>query len=253
MSQDTLRDEFNKILLSDQPSSDIRRIMEEDLYLGFGLEILGECRGFNQNNPYHDKDVFEHTMSVLDHVEPKLELRLAALFHDIGKPNTYTEDENGVGHFYLHHKESARICREIMNKLAYSEEEIEYVSELVYWHMIKHNTLKVKTIRKFIKNVGQDKLEDLFKLQIADISGGKPPHDYEKVYELKSKCEEVLNTIPPMSIKDLKVDGNDMMILGYKGTEIGECLNYLLEQVLEDENKNEKEVLLELAKQFKEN
>ncbi|WP_105615650.1 HD domain-containing protein [Vallitalea okinawensis] len=253
MTKDTLRHELNKILISNRPSHGIRRIMDDGTYTMYGLDEIAKCKGFQQNNPHHDKDVFEHIMTVLDLVEPKLELRLAALFHDMGKPETYTKDEKGVGHFYTHHKVSAKICREVMTQLNYSKQEIDYVSELVYWHMIKHNTIKTKTIRKFIKNIGDDKLEDLFKLQRADISGGKPPHNYEQVDVLQNKCNEVIHSTPPLSIKDLEVDGHDMMILGYKGSDIGKCLNYLLDIVIKDDDKNEKEALIDLAKKFKEN
>lgn len=250
-SKDDLREKLNKILLSDKPSIGIRMIMKNGLYCSYSLDKLYECIGFEQNNPHHDKDVFEHIMCVLDNVEPKLELRLAALFHDIGKPSTYTEDDKGIGHFYIHHKESARICKDIMTRLKYSNKEIEYVSELVYWHMSKHNTFKSKTIKKFIENVGIDKLEDLFKLQIADISGGKHPYNYESIYKLKLRCEEILNTIPAMSIKDLEVDGYDIMNLGYESKQIGKVLKYLLNIVLEDKNKNQKNQLIELAKEYK--
>src|SRR5690606_25307629 len=148
---------------------------------------------------------------VLDNIEAKLELRLAALFHDIGKPNTFMLDDDGVGHFYGHHKESAKICREVMKRLKYSNKKIEYVSELVYYHMTRYPKLRTPSVKKFINKVGTNKLDDLFKLFVADRASSKSPYDFEDIYRLKFECEKLLSEKQPLSIRDLDINGYDLM------------------------------------------
>lgn len=248
ISKERIREEFNKILLSEKPSNGIDLLLCMHL-LQHIVPELQCCLGFDQHNHNHNKCVYQHTMSVVDNIEPKLELRLAALFHDIGKPNTFTTDEDGVGHFYGHNKESAKICREIMTRLKYSNKEIEYVSELVYHHMERHLDPKSSTIKKFINRVGLDKLDDLFKLFIADRLGTKPPYDLEDIYRLKFECERVLSEKQPLGIKDLVISGHDLMEIGIpQGKEIGKILNELLELVLEDFELNNREALLQKAR-----
>ncbi len=248
ISKERIREEFNKILLSDEPSYGIDNLHLLGL-LVFIVPELKYCYGLSQFNPNHDKDVFEHTMAVLDNIEPKIELRLAALLHDIGKPNTFTIGEDGVGHFYSHHKESARMCRDIMTRLKYSNKEIEYVSELVYHHMTRYEKLRTPSVKKFINKVGIYKLDDLFKLFIADRIGSKPPYEFDDIYKLKFECEKILSEKQPLNVRDLAINGNDLMNIGIpQGKEIGKILNDLLEMVLEDIELNNRETLLEIAK-----
>ena len=248
ISKERIREELNKILLSNEPSKGIKLLYALEL-LDYIIPELIPCVTFNQHNNNHNKDVFKHTLSVLDNTEPKLELRLAALFHDIGKPNTFTMDENGNGHFYEHHKESAKICREAMMKLKYSNKEIEYVSELVYHHMKRYPKLRPISAKRFINKVGIDKLDDLFKLFIADRLGSKPPYDFEDIYALKNECEKVLSEKQPLSVKDLAINGHDLMEIGIpQGKMIGSILNELLEIVLENAELNTREILLEMVK-----
>lgn len=247
LSRERVRDEFNKILIS--------RNVGNYLYLLKRLKLLEQivpeikdCYDFSQNNPNHSDDVFKHIITVVNNTEPKLELRLSAFFHDIGKPQTYSVDENGIGHFYSHHKESAMMCREAMTRLRYSNKEIEYVSELVYWHISRYDRLRTPSIKKFINKVGVEKLDDLFKLQIADIQSSLNRNDISSVLDLKSKCEDVIKTKQPLSVLDLDINGHDLIALGYKGKEIGNILNNLLEIVLNDEHKNKKDILLNIVK-----
>ncbi|NMB28375.1 MAG: HD domain-containing protein [Tissierellia bacterium] len=248
ISQERIREELNKILLSNNPSKGIKLLGGLEL-IDYIIPELSPCVNFNQYNLNHDKDVFEHTMAVLDNIEPKLELRLAALFHDIGKPDTFTLDESGIGHFYKHHKESARICRDVMTRLKYSNKEIEYVSELVYYHMIRYEKINSTIAKRFINKVGKDKIEDLFKLFIADRIGMNIPCVLNDIYKLKFECERVLSEKQPLGVKDLDINGYDLMEIGIpQGKAIGIILNSLLECVLENPELNNKNILLEIAK-----
>ena len=117
ISAERIREELFKILISDKPSYGIR-LMEELNILDVIIPELKDTIGFDQHNPHHDKDVFNHTLCVLDNVPKLLELRLAALFHDIGKPHTLSIDDKGVGHFYGHEKVSVKIAKNILQGLS---------------------------------------------------------------------------------------------------------------------------------------
>lgn len=250
ISSERIREELNKILVSHTPSNGIRLLCDLHL-LSYIIPELIDCYSFHQYSIHHDKDVFEHTMAVLDSTEPKLELRLAALFHDIGKPNTFTKDENGVGHFYGHHKESARLCREVMSRLKYSNKEIRYVSELVYHHMTRYEKLRPASVKKFISKVGTDKLDDLFKLFVADRVASQPPYDFEDIYRLKFQCEKILSEKQPLQISDLNINGHDLIELGYtQGELIGVMLNSLLDIVIKDPELNQRDVLIEKVQEI---
>lgn len=247
ISKERIREEFNKILVCEKPSKGIVLLYKLGL-LDYIVPELIKCVGFNQHNPNHDKDIFNHILKVLDSTEPKLKLRLAALFHDIGKPNVFTIDEEGVGHFYSHHKESAKMCREAMQRLKYSNKEIEYVSELVYYHMTKYEKLKTSSVKKFINKIGTDKLDDMFKLLIADRIGSKPPCKINDINKLKSECKRILSEKQPLGIKDLDINGYELMKAGIpQGKEVGDILNMLLEIVLKNPKLNSKDILLRIV------
>lgn len=245
ISIERIHDELNKILLSEKPSRGIRMLVNTGLMDYIIPEYLNTV-GFNQHNPYHDKDVFEHVMEVLDNIEPKLNLRLAAFFHDISKPECFTQDENGRGHFYGHHIKSATVTKEIMRRLKYSNDLIEDVSTLIRYHYLKEIDMKDKGVKRFINNVGIDRLDDMFALNIADIKGKSSTANFDKVEALRKKCNEILNNKEPLNRKDLDIDGNDLENLGIeKGKLYGELLDKALELVLEFPEKNNKEELTE--------
>lgn len=119
------------ILLSDNPSDSIRNNEEEIFRL---IPELKTCKGFNQNNEWHIYDVYEHILHVVDGVSPNITMRLAALFHDIGKPLSYTEDENKVGHFFGHWDESIKIFNTFSDKHNINKDIKERVINLIYYH-----------------------------------------------------------------------------------------------------------------------
>ncbi|SCG83159.1 polyA polymerase family protein [Proteiniborus sp. DW1] len=249
LSKERIREELIKILMTDRPSYGIRSLVSLKLIECIIPELI-ECVGFEQKNLNHHKDVFEHIMEVLDNTEKDIILRLAALFHDIGKPKCFTVDENGKGHFYGHHKVSAEMAEKILTRLKFDNRTIDTVRLLVNEHMSRYNFLREKSIKKFINKVGIDNLERLFKLQFADIKGSAPPHDFTNVECLRNECIRIINEKEPMTVKDLDINGHDIMNLGVaQGKEIGDMLNYLLEIVLENPELNNKDILLALVNQ----
>lgn len=247
VSIERIRDEFSKILLSEHPSKGIENLRTSGLLQYFMPEVLPMV-GFDQKNPHHDKDVYYHTLSVVDNTEPDLVLRLSALLHDIAKPLTFTMDDKGTGHFYEHNVKGVEISEYILKRLRYDNLTIKKVSSLVFDHMSRYSNLKDSAVKRIITRVGIENLDDLFRLQIADIKGSAPPYDYSGIDYLKNRCEQILEQKQPLSVKDIALNGEDIMKLGYKpGRLIGETLNYLLEKVLESPELNNKETLKEMA------
>jgi tRNA nucleotidyltransferase (CCA-adding enzyme) len=247
ISSERVREELNKILLSDNPAKGLELLNETNL-LKFIIPELQRCVDFEQKNPYHDKDVFMHTLCVLENTEKDLVLRLAALLHDIGKPQCFSIDKRNIGHFYKHHLKGKDITEDILKKLKYDNKTIESVKILVKEHMSKFNNVTPKGVKRLINRVGAENIDRLFKLQIADILGSKPPHDFSNIQNAKELCEKVLNEKQPMTIKDLDINGYDLIELGIPpGKEIGIILNKLLDIVLDNPILNKKEVLIEKA------
>lgn len=249
ISKERIREEFLKILLTEEPSNGINRLVSLELMEYIIPELL-ETISFEQKNPNHDKDVFNHIMAVLDNTEKDIVLRLAALLHDIGKPQCFTVDENGKGHFYGHHKKSAEMAETILERLKFDNKTIFTVKLLVKEHMSRYEFLREKSIKKFINKVGAENLDRLFKLQIADIKGSMPPHDFSNIDFLRNECERVIKQKEPMTVKDLAINGHQIMKLGIaQGKEVGDILNYLLEIVLENPETNNEESLIKLVEE----
>lgn len=252
ISKERIRDEFSKILLTDYPSRGIKLLLKAKLLEFIAPELIA-CIGFNQHNPCHDKDVFNHTLAVLDNTPKKLVIRLAALLHDIGKPHTFSMDEKNIGHFYGHHLKSEVLARGFLERLRFDNKTIERVSILVREHMSKFNEVSDKGVKRLINRVGVENVFDLFTLQIADIKGCKPRHDFNKIIKVKSRVEKILNNQEPLMIKDLKVTGYDLMDIGISpGAKMGEILEKLLQVVLEKPELNDREKLLKIANKIKE-
>lgn len=140
---------------------------------------LKVCNGFNQHNEYHIYDVFEHILHLLDEVENNYILRIAALFHDIGKPNSFTLDEEGVGHFYGHWNESNKIFNKYASKLDINEEEIKLINDLIFYHDLGFNDDNLDDFQDIFK----DNIYLLISLKSADILAQNPKY-YNRLDEL---------------------------------------------------------------------
>lgn len=155
-----------EILLSDKPSEEIKNNEEKIFDL---IPELKVCKGFDQNNPWHIYDVYEHTLHVIDGVKPNILTRLAALFHDIGKPIVYKEDDQKIGHFFGHWIESQKIFESFAKKYNLDEETIYMVSNLIYYHDLNLLKLSDEEIDKVYDIFKDEGLELLFDLKESDL------------------------------------------------------------------------------------
>lgn len=246
ISKERIRDEFIKILLSDKPSYGIRLMKD----LGILQVILPEmipAIGFDQRNPHHDLTVFEHTLEVLDNAPKVLEVRLAALFHDIGKPYTFKLDENGIGHFYGHEKISVDITKEVLTRLHFSNDLIKNSLVLINDHMNYSKDLNKKYVKRQLQRIGYDNLNNLIDLQIADKLSKKGDKDLSYFEEKRRILREIVEE--PYLRNHLTINGDDLKALGIQeGPLLGEILDYLLEVVIENPKKNNRTDLLEIVK-----
>ena len=213
---------------------------------------LKPCVGFQQRTPHHRYDVFTHTAHVVEAVPKELGLRWAALLHDIGKPNSFTIDENGQGHFKGHAKISQEMADAILLRLKAPTALRQQVSELIGQHMTKLEPDK-KLLRRRLGKLGQTCVEQLLQLQEADMRSKGTGHsdDLLQFSQIRSLITELLGEAACFSIKDLAISGRDLLQAGFTaGPEIGKCLNYLLAQVQDEVIPNQKDILLQTAKQF---
>lgn len=249
ISGERISGELFKILLSETPSYGMRLLNELDI-LCVILPELTNSIGFKQHNPHHDKDVFEHSLCVLDKVSPEIHLRLAALFHDIGKPYTFTCDEDGIGHFYGHNLVSSKITWDILLRLKTSNKIIKRTSTLIEKHMTIHDDFGEKGLKRLLSKVGEEDIFTLLELQEADRLCSNENVHIDDIIERKSNIEEILNNSQAYEKKQLVIDGSDIIKLGYsEGEIIGEILDYLFEIVLEKPEKNNKDDLINIVKE----
>jgi tRNA nucleotidyltransferase (CCA-adding enzyme) len=254
ISIERIREEFKKILISDIPSKGIRKLIELNL-MEYIIPELIELVDFNQRSKYHDKDIFNHVMEALDNTNNDFNLRLATLLHDIGKPNTFTIDNSGRGHFYGHELVGEKLTIEILKKLKFDNNTINRVSKLVKNHMKVPQIDKPIKIKKYINEIGEENLDILFQLMIADRKASSPEYrKYDDILKLKRACDKILNSKEPLTLKDININGKDLISLGIaEGENIGILLKYLLELLLEKPNLNTKEILIQEARVYAKN
>jgi tRNA nucleotidyltransferase (CCA-adding enzyme) len=243
VAMERIADEFFKILLCPEPSKGIRLMEKMELLEQILPEIIPAI-GFEQKNPHHEMDVYNHILCVLDNTPPILEVRLAALFHDIGKPHTLTLDEKGVGHFYGHDKIGADIAREVLKRFRASNRLIDLVYNLVREHMNHHANFKEKGLKRLIRRLGEEEVFKLTALQKADIKCSNKDATFDHIVEREKRIKSILERKEAYDIRHLDINGKDLIDLGFKqGPIIGKILEYLLEQVMEKPELNKKEIL----------
>ncbi|MFA6338555.1 MAG: HD domain-containing protein [Candidatus Paceibacterota bacterium] len=252
ISKERIRDEFTKTLMSDHPKDGL--ILNHDLgILKFMVEELEKGINIKQNQA-HSFDVWEHTLKTLQHSADKklsLEVRLAALFHDIAKPQTrrWSEEKNDWT-FYGHDVVSARVATKSLSELKFPKKIIEKVIKLVRWHMFFSDTeqITLSAVRRIVRNVGPDNIWDLMNLRMCDrIGTGRPKESPYRLRKYQSMIEEALRE--PISVGMLKINGSKLMEITKlnPSPKIGYILHALFEEVIENPKLNTEEYLSEKA------
>ena len=249
LARERVFEELCKLLLAVK-WSDITRFAP---ILAAVIPELAPMIGFDQHSPHHAYDLITHTAHVVEGVPATLPLRWAALLHDTGKVATFTLDATGRGHFYGHAKESAAIADGILRRLKAPTALREEVVTLIGRHMTRLQPDR-KFLRRQVSKFGFALVETELSLQEADMgSKGTGEDDGSSLFaEVRGILGELKAEDACLNLKDLAVNGNDLMALGFHGKEIGSCLNFLLEQVIEEQLPNEKTALLAFAAERRE-
>ena len=250
VAPERIAEEINKMFLkAEKPSIGIR-CLDQIGALSLIFPELAACKGIDQPGGYHRWDVFDHTMECLDNSPKNLIVRLAALFHDTGKPATKELTNNGAS-FYGHDRLSAKLAVKALKRLRYSNEIIEKTQKLVFKHMFSE-AAGDKGVRRLIRAVGTDLIYDLIELRRADTAAQGMGQDPKDVDEFEKKVTAEIEKESPFGLKDMAVDGKDLIEeFGLsEGPKIGKVLNYLMDLVLDDPELNKREILLEEAKRY---
>ncbi|MFA4906120.1 MAG: HD domain-containing protein [Candidatus Margulisiibacteriota bacterium] len=243
-----VHDELAKMLSAPKPSIGIEYMRKSGLLKLFVPELeLG--LGVEQPAQFHKWDVYYHALYSCDAAPAdNLPVRLAALLHDIAKPLCKVEDT-----FYGHDQKGREMAEDILRRLRFSNEHIEKVGILIANHMFNYQTSwSDAAVRRFIRRVGLDNLPDLFALRMADTRGMEREIDSGYLEELQLRIDKILAEENALHVKDLKVDGGDVMreLDIPPGPKVGKVLEALLEKVLDDPALNEREKLLRLIREL---
>lgn len=255
ISKERIRDEFTHIINSPEPMRGIV-FLEKLGLLKYVMPELEGAIGVGQNKA-HSFDVYEHLLRSLQHAADKnftFHVRMAALLHDIGKPESrrFSKEKNEWT-FHGHEVVSARLAKKILSDLKYPRADIDAVASLVRWHMFFSDPAEItlSAVRRTVRNVGEDHIEDLLNMRVCDrIGTGRPKEQPFRFRMYKSFVDEALRD--PISPKMLKIDGARIMdITGEKpGPRIGNILSALLEEALEDGTKNSVEYMESRAQEL---
>jgi len=238
ISSERIYKEFAEILCSERVDYYLQQYAE--VFAVFMPE-LARMFDFPQNNRYHIYDLWQHSLKVTASVSPKIALRWAALLHDIGKVDTLSHGEDGQDHYYGHAAVSAKIARQILQRLKCDRKTENEVIALI------RNHEQLPKARRLLNKMGDYSL-DLIELKKADNQAQNPLYDESEKYDqLKAEVLELIASQSAVSIKDLKINGNDLRALGYEGKAIGDKLNEVMERVL-DGYPNDRDELLKLIK-----
>lgn len=244
-----IRDEFLKLLVSVYPKQGIL-LMKSSGILDYVMPEILKMQGVEQGG-HHTKTVWHHSLDGLKECPSKDPIvRLATLLHDVGKPYTYRVRKGKIT-FYNHEVVGARIAKRIAKRLKISKKQKDRLWTLVRWHMFAYEPkMTDKAIRRFVKRVGRENINDMMMLRIGDRLGGGSKATSWRLRELQERIGQVLYT--PMQISDMKVNGKDVIeILKIKpGPRVGEVLNQLFEEVMDDASKNDREYLLKRIKEI---
>jgi len=256
ISKERIRDELMKIIMSERASQGIELLRELGL-LQYIIPELAEGYGVSQNK-HHIYDCYEHSLNSLQYGAKRnfnKHVRLAALLHDVAKPRA-KRGQGPEATFYGHEVRGAKMTAQILNRLKFPKKDIEKVAKLVRYHLFYYNVGEVteSSVRRLVRQVGPENMEELLQLRMCDrIGSGVPKAEPYKLRHLKYLIEKVSRD--PLSVKMLKVTGNDIMsqLSIPPGPKIGHILNILLAYVLEDPKRNTRKWLWQKMSQLAKN
>lgn len=252
VSSERIRDELNKILMSEHPE-DISKLHTYGL-LKYIIPELDICFGEKQKNKYHIYNVFDHIMCTVKNTPNDLVLRWAALLHDIGKPRCASCDANGIIHFYGHHRESVKMANDILHRLRLDRDTIHDILILIENHDVRIEN-SPPGVKRMMTKTGAQLFEKLLLLQEADNLAKNIKFFRDKKRKLDETADiykRILAEHQPYTVPDLTVNGRDLIKLGYKpGRSLGDCLKKLLDEVIINPELNRREYLLTRAKELK--
>ncbi len=248
ISSERIQNELNAILLGDY----VKDVMLD--YYDIFEVILPEitpCVCFDQHNSHHIYDVYAHIIVAVSSAVKDKVVRLALLFHDLGKPESFSLDENKNGHFYRHAEKSEIIARNILNRLKYDNESKRQILTLIRYHdaILQDD---VKQVKRWLNRLGEDMFRKLIEVQIGDNFAQHPKHRDRQVTlnNIKKLIDQIIAENNCFSLRQLAVNGYDMIELGYEKFQIKSALQYLLNAVINNEVENERDKLIKYLNYF---
>ena len=239
--------EFSKLLLGENIKNTLTA-MKDTGVLELIIPEFKATYDFNQYNPHHNLDLFNHIISVVSKVPADLELRYTALLHDIAKPVVQTFDEKGIAHYKTHEIVGADMARAILIRLKLPIKLIDTVEDIIKKHMLLYRDVTDKKFNKLLSEMGYDNLLRLIEHCNADNSS-KNNEVVNPENDLHERLKRAVEKQMQVTVNDLALNGRDLMEMGFKGTEIGKIKGELLDKYLSEEIPNEKEVMLAYVKE----
>jgi len=249
ISAERIRDEFLKLLCGVNATEILRSYSD---VIEIFIPEIRDMYGFLQHTPFHKYDVWEHTLYAVENVRCDPILRMTMLLHDIAKPECFSSDENGVGHFKGHAAFGAKKSMAILDRLRFSSKEKKLITELIENH---RNSYSCDTdIKRMMNRIGADNLRLLLEVKKADdmAKGIYSKQDKKQIEFAVKRLDEILENGECYRISDMKIKGNDLTELGLHGSLVGKHLNMLLELIVNNVIDNDREQLIMYAKQLKE-
>lgn len=250
ISAERIQVELVKLLVSDHPE-----LIQDAYELGITKVILPEwdaMAGVEQNTPHHKYDVAEHTLCALKNIKKDKILRLAILFHDMGKPFMRTTDEAGVDHFKGHALVSEEIARKVLRRLKFDNDTVKKVTRLVCYHDYRIEATP-RNVRRAMNRIGVELFPYYLAVRMADVKAQSPYErrkKIENIVEMREIYQEILINDQCVTLRQLAISGKDLMQLGMQaGRQMGDMLNELLELVIDEPEMNEKEKLCSYVKE----
>ena len=239
--------EFSKLLLGDNIKNTLT-LMKGTGVLELIIPEFKATYDFNQCNPHHNLDLFNHIINVVSKVPADLELRYSALLHDIAKPVVQTFDEKGIAHYKTHEIVGADMARDILTRMKLPVKLTDTVAEIIKKHMVLYKDVTDKKFNKLLSEMGYDNLWRLIEHSIADNSS-KNDEVVSTENDLHERLKRAVEKQMQVTVNDLAINGKDLIELGFNGKEIGEIKKELLDKYLSEEIQNNKEEMMEYVKE----